>query len=137
MIVIDSKSDDRTIDFVKDFAEHHPEINIKVLIESRRKGKSAALNFALKYCEGDVVIVSDADCFWPSNILRKAFPFLADPEVGAISGPKTLLNPQDSWVTKTEQAYLNSMNTIKVGESKVYSTLFFEGGFSAYKKELF
>jgi len=136
IIVVDSNSDDGTVNIVNDSVKQHPEIDVEVLVEGERRGKSAALNTALKHCEGDVVIVSDADCFWPSDILRKALPFLADPSVGAISGPKILLNPKQSWVTKTEDSYLDSMNLMKLGESKVGSTLFFEGGFSAYKREV-
>jgi cellulose synthase/poly-beta-1,6-N-acetylglucosamine synthase-like glycosyltransferase len=136
IIIVDSNSGDQTVDIVNNFVAQHPEIHVEVIVESERKGKSAALNLALKNCKGDVVIVSDADCFWPSDILRKALPFLADPNVGAISGPKILLNPNQSWVTKTEDAYLDSMNLMKLGESKIGSTLFFEGGFSAYKREV-
>jgi len=136
IIIVDSNSSDPTIDVIRDFMRQHPNANIQIVAERERKGKSAALNLALKYCKGDVVIVSDADCFWPPDILHKALPFLADPKVGAISGPKILLNPQQSWVTKTEDAYLQSMNLMKLGESKVSSTLLFEGGFSAYKKEV-
>ena len=136
IIIVDSNSSDHTIDVVNDFIRQHPNVNIQVLVERERKGKSAALNLALKYCKGEVVIVSDADCFWPSDILHKALPFLADTNVGAISGPKILLNAQRSWVTKTEDAYLKSINLIKLGESKLSSTLLFEGGFSAYKKEV-
>jgi cellulose synthase/poly-beta-1,6-N-acetylglucosamine synthase-like glycosyltransferase len=136
IIIVDSNSNDGTIDIVNNFAKQHPEINIKVLVENQRRGKSAALNFALKHCNGDVVIVSDADCFWPSDILHKTLPFLADPDVGAISGPKILLNPKQSWITKTEDSYLDSINLMKLGESKAGSTLFFEGGFSAYKREV-
>lgn len=136
IILVDSKSIDHTIDVARNFLRQHPDSNIKVLVERERKGKSTALNLALKHCKGDIVIVSDADCFWPSDILNKALPFLADSNVGAISGPKILLNPQQSWVTKTEDAYLKSMNVLKLGESKLGSTLFFEGGFSAYKKEV-
>jgi cellulose synthase/poly-beta-1,6-N-acetylglucosamine synthase-like glycosyltransferase len=135
IIVVDSNSEDQTVNIVYEFIRQHPESNIQVLRQKERLGKSAALNFALKNCEGEVIVVSDADCFWPSDILEKALPFLADPVVGAVSGPKILLNPNQSWVTKSENAYLNSMNLLKLGESKVASTLLFEGGFSAYKKE--
>ena len=135
-IVVDSNSEDDTVAIVNDFAEHHPGNNIKILIENERRGKSAALNLALKHCNGDVVVVSDADCFLPPDVLRRALPFLGDPRVGAVSGPKILLNPNQSWTTKTEGAYLDSMNLMKLGESKIGSTLFFEGGFSAYKREL-
>ena len=136
IIIVDSNSSDHTIDVVSDFIRQHPNLKIQVLVERERRGKSAALNLALKHCKGDVVIVSDADCFWPPDILHKALPFLADPNVGAILGPKILLNAQQSWVTKTEDAYLKSMNLMKLGESKLSSTLLFEGGFSAYKREV-
>jgi len=136
IILVDSGSDDRTIDITNEFVKLHPELNILVLVEDERKGKSAALNFALEHCTGDVVIISDADSFLPFDIMRKALPFLADPEVGAISGPKVLLNPEQSWVTKMESEYLNLLNLIRLGESKICSTLFFEGGFSAYKKNV-
>jgi cellulose synthase/poly-beta-1,6-N-acetylglucosamine synthase-like glycosyltransferase len=136
LIVVDSKSDDGTVEIVKGFAESHPEMRLEILVESERKGKSAALNQALKNCAGDVVIVSDADCFWPSDILRKTLPFLDDPTIGAISGPKVLLNLSGSRVAQGEGKYLDSMNLIKLGESKIGSTLLFEGGFSAFKKEI-
>ncbi len=134
IIVVDSNSIDQTLGIVNDFVKNHREIKTDVLIEKERSGKSGALNLALKQCSGDVIIVSDADCFWPSDILEKALPYLADSEVVAISGPKILLNPKQSWVTKTEDSYLNSVNLVKLGESKIGSTLLFEGGFSAYKK---
>lgn len=135
IIVVDSNSEDSTVEIVKRFASDHPELGLELVEDSQRIGKSAALNMALKYCRGEVVAVSDADCFWPADILLKALPFLSDPKVGAVTGPKTLLNREQSWSTKTEDSYLSSMNLMKLGESKTSSTLFFEGGFSAYKRE--
>jgi cellulose synthase/poly-beta-1,6-N-acetylglucosamine synthase-like glycosyltransferase len=135
IIIVDSNSEDQTVSIVREFIRQHLENNFQILTQSERKGKSTALNFALKSCDGEVIVVSDADCFWPSNILENALPFLADPSVGGVSGPKILLNSDQSWVTKSENAYLNSMNFMKLGESKVGSTLLFEGGFSAYKRE--
>jgi len=137
MIVIDSKSADCTLEKVETFAKNHPEMNLDILVENERLGKSSALNKALKKCNGDIVIISDADCFWPSDILNKTLPYLADPTVGAISGPKKLLNSESSSATRNEESYLMSMNMMKLGESKSSSTLLFEGGFSAYKKEVF
>jgi cellulose synthase/poly-beta-1,6-N-acetylglucosamine synthase-like glycosyltransferase len=135
IVVVDSESTDKTINVVKDFVTQHPEINIDVVEDTVGKGKSSALNLALGYCKGDIIIVSDADCFWPRDILLRTLPFFGDPSVGAISGPKVLLNPGQSLATKNEDTYLNSMNLIKLGESKAGSTLLFEGGFSAYKRE--
>lgn len=136
VIVADSNSTDGTLKIVDEFAGKHPEINLITVTEEKRTGKSAVLNLALRESEGDVIIVSDADSFWPSDILNKSLPFLADSKVAAISGPKTLLNKNQSWITTIENHYLESMNMIKLGQSKTKSTLLFEGGFSAYKKKI-
>jgi len=137
IVVVDSNSSDNTAEIVRQFSRKEPQINIEVLVEKERRGKSHALNYALGHCKGDVIIVSDADCFWPSDILGKAMPFLADATVGAIGGPKILLNSNQTWVTRMEERYLKSANDLRLGESKAGSTVFLEGGFSAFKKETF
>jgi len=135
ILLVDSASTDNTLDEVSSFLIRHLEMKIEVLRERKRSGKSIALNYALKHATGDVIVVSDADCFLPPDILNKALPFLADPSVGAVVGREVLLNQNQSWVTRTEKTYRDSVHAVKLGESKFYSTLFFEGGFSAYKKE--
>jgi biofilm PGA synthesis N-glycosyltransferase PgaC len=135
IIFVDSQSTDSTVGVIREFNKEHPELQTKIIVENERRGKSAALNTGLKSCTGDVVVISDADCFWPSGILSGALPYLGDEMIGALSGPKKLINRDDSWVTKGEQQYLDSMNRIKLGESKVWSTILFEGGFSAYRRE--
>ena len=132
VIVVDSNSIDGTLDVVKDFASRHPSLDLKCLSLSER-GKTAALNFALKHAVGDVVLVSDADCFYEPDMLKKAIPYLSVSDVGAISGVKLLLNKASSGTIKAEENYLASMNGIKLGESKLGFTPLFEGGFSAYK----
>jgi cellulose synthase/poly-beta-1,6-N-acetylglucosamine synthase-like glycosyltransferase len=134
IIIVDSNSSDGTGEIIRQFCEKQPPANIKILFEKERKGKSQALNYALGYCNGEVIIVSDADCFWPSDILEKSIPFLADPTVGAVGGPKVLLNANQNWITRMEEGYLKSANSLRLGESKVGSTVFFEGGFSAFKR---
>lgn len=135
IVIVDSNSSDDTVEIIKNFAQEEKSLKIKVLVENERKGKSHALNFALPHCTGEIIVISDADCFWPTNILETALPFLADPIVGAIGGPKTLFNSRQTWVTRMEENYLKSANFIRVGESKAGSTTFFEGGFSAFKRE--
>ena len=120
---------------VRDFSEKEKNLNIKLVVEAERKGKSHALNNALAQCSGEVVIISDADCFWPQDILEKALPYLADSTVGAIAGPKIFFNAKQTWITRMEESYLKSANFLRLGESKAGSTVFFEGGFSAFKKE--
>jgi cellulose synthase/poly-beta-1,6-N-acetylglucosamine synthase-like glycosyltransferase len=135
-VFVDSHSTDLTADKIQSFAYGNSGMNIQLIVENERKGKTPALNTALKHCLGEIIVVSDADCFWPSGILNDSLGYLAEPSIGAISGPKKLLNTEESWITRNESKYLESMNLMKLGESKTGSTIFFEGGFAAFKKSI-
>jgi biofilm PGA synthesis N-glycosyltransferase PgaC len=134
IILVDSDSKDETPEKILNFSKKHPEMNITVVKEKERRGKSKALNNALKHATGEVIVVSDADCFLFPDILTKSLPYLADQTVGAIVGREVILNSNRTWVTKNEVVYRDFMSNIRLGESKFYSTIIFEGGFSAYKR---
>jgi cellulose synthase/poly-beta-1,6-N-acetylglucosamine synthase-like glycosyltransferase len=137
IIVADDASEDSTLKIVEGFRGNNPELDIKVIRHNPRAGKSAVLNKALASSMHSIVIVSDADTHWSSSILKEALPYLADPEVGAVTGRGVNRNTNQSWVTKAEETYLNFACLLRLGESKIHSTIRFEGGFCAYKKDAF
>lgn len=134
IILVNDASTDKTLDEIQEFMSFHDGPTIKVLNRVERTGKSASLNFALKQINSDILVISDADCFLSPDTLIKALPYLSNAEVGAVAGKEMLLNPQGSWVTEGELFYNNFVQTLRLGESKVHSTVFFQGGFAAYKK---
>ena len=95
------------------------------------------MNAALPFSASQIVIVSDADTYWPPDVLKTALPYLADPAVGAVTGRGINENTNQSWVTRAEDTYLNLAYLIRLGESKMHSTIRFEGGFCAYRKGTF
>jgi cellulose synthase/poly-beta-1,6-N-acetylglucosamine synthase-like glycosyltransferase len=136
IIVADDASEDGTVEKVKDFIKRNPGLNIKLVRQNPRAGKSAALNKALTASKNSIIIVSDADTLWSSDILRKTLLYLSDPRIGAITGRGVNMNAEDSWVTRGEDTYLQLVNLLRLGESKVHSTIRFEGGFCAYKRDV-
>ena len=134
-VIVNDASTDNTMDEMRQYATHNSALRINVFDSKEHLGKTNCLNRALKSVNADVVIISDADCFWPSDILLKALPYLSDSSVGAITAREFLLNPLSSWVTLGEQFYDSTVQSIRVGESKVHSTIFFQGGFAAYKRD--
>jgi len=137
VIVADDGSKDRTIEKVKCFMEKNPELKLKIVQQNLHVGKSVTLNKALDFCKSEIIVVSDTDTLWPSNILCEALPYLSDPTVGAITGRGINRNAFQSWVTKGEESYLRLAYLIRLGESKIHSTIRFEGGFCAYKRSAF
>ncbi len=133
IVVVNDSSADGTVDEVNRYIAAHPDEKISVLDCKVHLGKTGCLNIALKNLQSEVVIISDVDCFWPSDILTKSLTYLSDPEVGAVTARELLLNPMDSWVTMGEQFYDSNIQSVRIGESKLYSTIFFQGGFAAYK----
>ena len=134
VILSDDASTDKTPTRIQEFIDNNKELDIKVSRQSSHMGKSKALNAALPLCKNDIVVVSDADSFWPSDILLTALPYLFDPCVGAITGHGLIRKAHKSWLTLGEKHSGGAMSLLRLGESKIHSTLRFEGGFCAYKK---
>jgi len=134
VIAVNDGSTDKTLSNFSESVNSYSKFDITILNQQKREGKANSLNLALKNATGDIIIVGDADCFWPSDILMKALPYLSDPNVGAVAGRELILNPQETWVTESERFYDSFVHTTRLGESKVHSTIVFQGGFAAYKR---
>ena len=137
VILIDDASTDQTLLKAQNFLEGNPELHVRIVRQTKRQGKACGLNAALKNCSNGIVVVTDADTFWPPDILHRALPYMVSPAVGAISGMGQAENAGQSWVTNAEKSYMDMMLTWRLGESKVHSTIRFEGCFCAFKREAF
>jgi cellulose synthase/poly-beta-1,6-N-acetylglucosamine synthase-like glycosyltransferase len=135
VIVVDSGSTDRTYAIARNYAQLNEHTKILVLQEGARTGKSEALNYALKYAEGEILITTDADTYWEPNVLEIVLSYLADPAIGAVTGTQEILNPSQSSSTKSERSYRDASNIMRFGESKIHSTLIAHGELFAYKRE--
>jgi cellulose synthase/poly-beta-1,6-N-acetylglucosamine synthase-like glycosyltransferase len=134
IIIVNDCSTDSTISEINRYIAANPTSKITIFDSKDHLGKTGCLNSALRGIKEDIVIISDADCFWPYDILDKALGYLSDPQVGAITAREFLLNSGDTWVTLGEQFYDNTVQAIRIGESKLHSTIVFQGGFAAFKR---
>jgi cellulose synthase/poly-beta-1,6-N-acetylglucosamine synthase-like glycosyltransferase len=136
ILLVNDGSTDNTLKEVSDFTKNST-LDFTVINFGSQCGKTVALNNALKYANGEIVIVSDSDAFLARDILLKTMPFFADPSVGALISREELIEPEASWVSETEKVYFDLVyGTIKLGESKLHSTIMFHGGFAAYRKSI-
>jgi len=137
VIVVDSASTDGTAQVVKDYLERNS-LPFKTIVieEDQRRGKSKALNNALQTASGNIVATSDADCIWTPQSFNNALKYLSDKSVAAVCGVEVLTNPEESSAARTELQHRQVFNFIRVGESKLQSTIVFEGALALYKKGL-
>lgn len=135
IIIVDSASTDGTANIAKhSIKKNQLEFRILILEETQRSGKSKALNYALQHASGDLIATSDADSFWEPDALRKAVPFFSDPSIGAVTGREELINLEKTIHTLSEGLYRKFYYILRLGESKIHSTLIFQGELSLYRK---
>ncbi|NJD77048.1 MAG: glycosyltransferase [Candidatus Methanoperedens sp.] len=129
IIVIDSASTDGTPDKVKSNER------VKLIKQAERLGKSAALAEVFKIINGEIVVITDADALLDRDVLVKSLPYLADSKVGAVTGKQILVNPNEAIYQKSEQSYRDLFDMIRSAESRLGSTMVFNGPFMAFKRE--
>jgi len=134
VILVDSGSTDRTLQLATDFTEENTSSRMVVIEEGKRTGKARALNLGLSRSVGEVVVTTDAGDRWEPSVLRSVLRYLADPTVGAVAGVEEVINASQSSATRSEVAYRTAHDYIRLGESKIHSTLILHGGLTAYKR---
>jgi len=133
LIVADSGSNDGTIESIKEWKLTHENFNLKLVIETEKKGKLYALLKALDHLstKSEIAILTDADAFWEPDALGKAVSYFADPSVGSVTA---CIYYNDNNVH--ENVYRNYYNVIRVAESKIYATPVHNGPFLAIRSDL-
>ncbi|MEZ0394617.1 MAG: glycosyltransferase family 2 protein [Desulfurococcaceae archaeon] len=134
IIVVDSASRDGTAELVRRWASEHGDVDLKLIEEPERRGKSVALNTALRHATGEVVVIADVDARWPSkDTLGEAVKWFSDPRVGAVS---CLKEPAGEGPAGVEGGYRQYYNVLRLAESRAWSTPIFHGELAAFRREL-
>jgi cellulose synthase/poly-beta-1,6-N-acetylglucosamine synthase-like glycosyltransferase len=137
IIVVDSGSNDGTADIVKKIHAENSSNNVplKLVVENERRGKASAINLGKRYANGDIVLVTDANCLFNLDVLREIGPHFNDPKVGAVGGRYVVLTPSNA-ITLSEEYRWDIEYLMLRGESVLDSAAFFHGEINAWRKDL-
>jgi cellulose synthase/poly-beta-1,6-N-acetylglucosamine synthase-like glycosyltransferase len=129
VIVMDSGSNDRTTSIVESFAHDHMMLDLRLVRETERRGKSAALNIATHEVgpKSEMIVITDSDTRFGKNSLKHLVQSLRDPKVGLVTGAQILVNPYESSATIVESSYRGFYRLLRQGESLVDSTPISDG----------
>ncbi len=98
IIVVSSASTDGTDELVQAFAQSHPQV--RLIRQTRREGKSSAINLFLAEAGSPILMVISGDVIPAPTTIEKLGVAFADPKVGASGGRPVPVNP-----TKTFMGY--------------------------------
>lgn len=132
IIVVADGSTDQTVNIVKSFADK----GVQLLFQPERRGKIAAMNRAVPYAKGEILVFSDANAMMEPLSLRALVRNFADPQVGCVSGEKRV-SADRRVQAQGESAYWRYESGIKRAESLVNTTIGAIGEFFAIRRELY
>lgn len=132
IIVVADGSSDMTAALADGFAEK----GVVVLFEPRRRGKSAALNRAVAISTGEILVFSDANAFYERDAVRKLARNFADPDVGCVSGAKSVRRGS-SETAGSEGFYWRYESFLRKIESASGSTVGVVGEINAIRRPLY
>ncbi len=131
ILVVDDGSEDRTNEIARSFVG----AGIEIVCNPPRRGKMAAMNLAIPLARGEIVLFSDADCFYYRNTLRQVVIPFADPGVGAVSGARKIPRT-DGMLSESEGLYWKYESFIKAQETRLGSCTGFAGDLLAIRRAI-
>ena len=118
ILVASDGSNDGTNAIVRSFSSR----GVELVQIDRQAGKTHAQNVAMSRARGDIVIFSDATTQYHPDALRFLAGNFTDPQVGAVSGCYSYLDPNHSSPNGVAAyAYSSYDNTIRRLQSQVWS----------------
>lgn len=137
ILVVADGSADRTAQIVAAYAGRGvgpPSVALRY--EPARRGKMAAINRAMPYATGEIVVFSDANNFYQADALRELVQPFADASVGAASGAKVIAKG-DGVLGDSEGLYWRYESFIKEKETAVDSSVGVAGEMLALRRRLY
>jgi len=119
LIIVDDDSSDDTINIIRKFIEHH-KLNIILLKSEFQPGigktpKKAALQKGIEASKGEIIVMTDGDCWFGEEWLESMTTKFADEKIMFVSGPVAL-------TCEDEQKLLSKIQTLE------FSSLMGSGG---------
>jgi len=131
VIVISDESTDHTDEIVRSFQNK----NVKLLRQTRA-GKTSALNMAIPYANGEILVFSDANSIYAVDALKHLAANFHDPKVGYVTGKMIYANPDDTTIGDGCSAYMKYENTLRYLETNIGSVVGVDGGIDAMRKNI-
>jgi cellulose synthase/poly-beta-1,6-N-acetylglucosamine synthase-like glycosyltransferase len=131
VIVIDDGSIDKTYRIAQGFKD----CGVKV-IPRPNGGKAIALNHGIKFAQGEIVVVVDADSQITRDTLAEVVQPFRNPDVAAVAGNIKVLNRMN-WLTKCQALeYIASINLYRRALDVFGSVSVVPGALGAYRRDI-
>lgn len=134
IVVGSDGSTDRTNEIVTAYSKRNKKVCL--LDFQDRQGKVNVLNRGIPLCNGDIILLSDANAIYNKECLQQILPHFVDQKVGCVAGEKRIADSNGS-ISKNEGFYWKLESKIKALEDRVSTVIGADGACYAIRKSLF
>jgi cellulose synthase/poly-beta-1,6-N-acetylglucosamine synthase-like glycosyltransferase len=114
-----------------------PRRSIEVIPKWQRGGRVSALNTALNFADGEIVMALDGDTSFDNDMVERATRHFADPDTAAVSGCLRVRNAKENLVTRMQAIeYFLSIQASKTGLSAWGIVNNISGAFGIFRKSV-
>lgn len=133
IFLIDDQSEDDSFDRLQLETKCFPQLRV---IQSPGLGKKTAISEGVRLASGDLILTSDADCFWQPGWVSQMKCRFADPQVKLVAGPVLPLSSSASpcFFEQTEWASILLVTQYAFDQSR---PLMCSAANMAYRKQAF
>jgi len=108
------------------------------LHEDQRGGKAAAMNRAMAYVTGEIVVFCDANTDLNPEAITLLSKHYADPQVGGVTGEKRIQAKEEAGASEAgEGLYWKYESFLKKADSRLYTVVGAAGELMSYRKDLY
>jgi len=134
IIVVDDGSKDRTYELARTF-EFDDGIKSLRVLSKPNGGKSRALNYGIKRCNGELVCSVDADSKLDSYAIELLVQHFHDEQIAAVAGSVKVVN-DDTFITKLQALeYIEGLNMVKNGQAFLKLVNIIPGPIGMFRKD--
>jgi cellulose synthase/poly-beta-1,6-N-acetylglucosamine synthase-like glycosyltransferase/peptidoglycan/xylan/chitin deacetylase (PgdA/CDA1 family) len=133
IVVVDDGSKDSTMKVLEREFENHPRVRI---FTQPNRGKSAALNHAIRQARNDILVAVDADTIFRKGSIEYLVRHFADEKVGAVSGNARVGN-RKKWIPRFQSIeYVCGFNLDRRALDLLNAITVVPGAVGAWRKKL-
>lgn len=121
IIVVDDASTDNTPAVLRELAQKY---RVTLIELPGNLGKKRALSIGLLQARGSIVAFADSDSVWAPDAVELAVPiFLADDDVGAVSGHCRALNGDANFLTRVQDSWYEGQFSVRKAFESVFAAV--------------
>jgi len=136
IMIVDDSTDLKTSKLLKKFVRYKPGF-IKYIHRKNRVGyKPGALQNAMPYVKGEIIVIFDADFLPHKNFLKKIIAPFEDPKVAVVQARQGFLNKNVNLISRFAAYLLMIHHTIIMPINNKINTVFFCGTAGAIRKKV-